>query len=58
MDRRGGGIHFDAIQFRFKSLFMNDLFDNRRIVLHPGFVKSATTSLQELVFSRHPEIGG
>lgn len=36
---------------------MNDLFDNRRIVLHPGFVKSATTSLQELVFSRHPEIG-
>lgn len=27
-----------------------------RIILHPGFVKSATTSLQELVFSHHPQI--
>ena len=26
------------------------------IVIHPGMVKSATTSLQELVFARHPEI--
>ena len=26
------------------------------IVIHPGMVKTATTSLQELVFARHPEI--
>jgi len=26
------------------------------IVIHPGMVKTATTSLQELVFARHPDI--
>jgi len=28
----------------------------RNIFIHPGFAKTATTSLQELVFAHHPEI--
>ena len=29
---------------------------NRNIFIHPGFAKTATTSLKQLVFAQHPEI--
>jgi len=28
----------------------------RRVAIHPGFVKTATSTLQRHVFPRHPEI--